>query len=120
MVLASSEFFMRIAVSCLVDASGNSTCSCYPHVTTIARKQHYDRLMKNASLVLGLSIAIAVMTCPFSRGNSQQTKSDSSEQRLPQVVRCAVGEVVSDIGDSCWYVFQDRNNNYWFGSDGQG
>src|SRR4051794_17013088 len=51
MLLASSEFFMRIAVTCLVDALGSSTCSCYPHVTTIARKRHYDLVMKNASFV---------------------------------------------------------------------
>ncbi len=24
------------------------------------------------------------------------------------------------LGDSLWYVFQDRHNNYWFGSNGEG
>lgn len=37
-----------------------------------------------------------------------------------QIVPVAKGEIVSDIGNSCWYVFQDKSNNYWFGSDGQG
>jgi hypothetical protein len=30
------------------------------------------------------------------------------------------GETVSDIGNSCWYVFQDKDNNFWFGTDGNG
>jgi len=31
-----------------------------------------------------------------------------------------IGEPINTIGNSVWYIFQDRNNNYWFGSDGQG
>ncbi|MBL8841999.1 MAG: hypothetical protein JNL90_10800 [Planctomycetes bacterium] len=30
------------------------------------------------------------------------------------------GTPVSDLGDSCWYVFQDQDGNHWFGSDGEG
>ncbi|WP_345085200.1 ligand-binding sensor domain-containing protein [Nemorincola caseinilytica] len=30
------------------------------------------------------------------------------------------GDTVKAIDTSAWYVFQDRNNNYWFGSDGNG
>ncbi|QDV89362.1 Two component regulator propeller [Phycisphaerae bacterium RAS2] len=37
-----------------------------------------------------------------------------------QTIAPARGEIVSDIGDSCWYVFQDKDDNYWFGSDGNG
>lgn len=32
----------------------------------------------------------------------------------------ALGETVADIDKSCWMVFQDKDNNYWFGSDGSG
>ena len=32
----------------------------------------------------------------------------------------AKGEIVADIGASCWVVFQDASNHYWFGSDGNG
>jgi len=32
----------------------------------------------------------------------------------------AKGEIVADIGPSCWVVFQDASGNYWFGSDGNG
>jgi ligand-binding sensor domain-containing protein len=30
------------------------------------------------------------------------------------------GDVVTDIGNSAMVVFQDKNNHYWFGSDGNG
>src|SRR5688572_8661879 len=32
----------------------------------------------------------------------------------------AQGEIVSDLGASCWVVFQDASDDYWFGSDGNG
>jgi hypothetical protein len=30
------------------------------------------------------------------------------------------GDTVNKLGDHLWYVFQDKNNNYWFGSNGEG
>ncbi len=30
------------------------------------------------------------------------------------------GDTVSGLGRNIWYIFQDHNNNYWFGSDGEG
>lgn len=30
------------------------------------------------------------------------------------------GDTVSELGDSLWYVYQDKKNNYWFGSNGEG
>lgn len=30
------------------------------------------------------------------------------------------GDTVSDLDKSIWLVFQDKNGNFWFGSDGQG
>ena len=32
----------------------------------------------------------------------------------------AKGEIVADIDNSCWVIFQDKDNNHWFGSDGNG
>ena len=34
--------------------------------------------------------------------------------------RGIIGETVSSLDTSIWYIFQDRHNNYWFGSDGNG
>lgn len=31
-----------------------------------------------------------------------------------------IGKSVKELGKELWYVFQDRKNNYWFGSNGQG
>ncbi|MCA8952794.1 MAG: hypothetical protein KDE27_25005 [Planctomycetes bacterium] len=32
----------------------------------------------------------------------------------------AEGTVVTDMSRACWHVFQAKNGDYWFGSDGQG
>ena len=32
----------------------------------------------------------------------------------------AVGDTVSELDKTIWIIFQDKNNNYWFGSNGQG
>lgn len=34
--------------------------------------------------------------------------------------RIVQGDTVIKLGDHLWYVFQDKKNNYWFGSDGEG
>jgi len=31
-----------------------------------------------------------------------------------------IGDTVKTLGNSVWYIFQAKNNDYWFGSDGQG
>ncbi len=30
------------------------------------------------------------------------------------------GDTVAQLGDHLWYVYQDKSNNYWFGSNGEG
>jgi len=32
----------------------------------------------------------------------------------------AKGDTVKNIGNHIWYVYQDKKNNYWFGSNGEG
>lgn len=32
----------------------------------------------------------------------------------------AVGETVTELDKAIWYIFQAKNNDHWFGSDGQG
>lgn len=44
----------------------------------------------------------------------------AAAQDKHQIAAPVIGDAVSDIDKSIWYVFQDRKNNYWFGSDGQG
>jgi ligand-binding sensor domain-containing protein len=42
--------------------------------------------------------------------------SCKGQGRLPYTI----GEVVSEMDKGIWYVFQDKKDNYWFCSDGQG
>ncbi len=44
------------------------------------------------------------------------TRASSSASDAP----AALGEIVAEIDDSCWVVFQDKDGAYWFGSDGRG
>jgi ligand-binding sensor domain-containing protein len=41
----------------------------------------------------------------------------SANDRPSAIVK---GDIVSEMSKSIWSVFQDKNNNYWFGSDDQG
>jgi ligand-binding sensor domain-containing protein len=74
--------------------------------------------MKPAPLAFVLALITALAACAFSQDKSRQSKPDLNEQPSPLAV--GGGETVSDIGNSCWYVFQDKSNNYWFGTDGNG
>jgi ligand-binding sensor domain-containing protein len=42
------------------------------------------------------------------------------EEAEPARVRAALGAVVPSLDESCWVVFEDRDGNLWFGSDGNG
>lgn len=69
------------------------------------------------NLIVLSFIAIAVLSaCAVPQDKSLDAGSASSKQRST----LAVGETVSAIDKSCWIVFQDKNNNHWFGSDGHG
>ncbi|MEP7196064.1 MAG: two-component regulator propeller domain-containing protein [Saprospiraceae bacterium] len=52
--------------------------------------------------------------------NGQNTTLQSSNFLENKKTTFVISEIVSELDKSIWIVFQDRNNNYWFGSDGQG
>ncbi|MES2799513.1 MAG: two-component regulator propeller domain-containing protein [Bacteroidota bacterium] len=65
------------------------------------------------SSFLFFSILIILTSC------NVQTKinaapTDNSKQFI------ALGDTVNKLSDQLWYVFQDKKNNYWFGSNGEG
>ena len=67
----------------------------------------------NVKWILLLSIFNSFTACnEITRGNSQIRYDDSGQYTS--------GHIVSKLGDHLWYVFQDKKNNYWFGSDGEG
>lgn len=43
-----------------------------------------------------------------------------AQPAVPPGVPAARGTTVPEVSRSCWYVFQAKNGDYWFGSDGQG
>ena len=57
----------------------------------------------------------------FSSCNGQNTSQAANSTVNDKNSTIAIGDTVSEIDESIWSIFQDKNNNYWFGSgDGQG
>jgi ligand-binding sensor domain-containing protein len=48
-----------------------------------------------------------------------QTKNNASNADVLSD-HIAHGDTVNKLGDHLWYVFQDKKDNYWFGSNGEG
>ncbi len=60
-----------------------------------------------------LSVLVILTSCNGqTKNNSFNTKSLNDS--------IAIGNTVNKLGDHLWYVFQDKKNNYWFGSNGEG
>jgi ligand-binding sensor domain-containing protein len=55
---------------------------------------------------IALSLVVALSAC--------------SAAQQPAHSTIAKGETVKELGNNLWYVFQARNNDYWFGSNGDG
>ena len=63
--------------------------------------------------ILFFSILTILTSC-----NGQTKNKASNADDLRQNI--AQGDTVNKLGDHLWYVFQDKKNNYWFGSNGEG
>lgn len=70
--------------------------------------------------MIALSLIAALSTCTAGQDKSPPTKSaqkaDGNDPKAP----VAEGEIVSELGKSVMYVFQAKNNDYWFGSNDRG
>lgn len=64
----------------------------------------------SAFLILGFLSAIASCSGQASKQNTEQ----------PFRFELALGDTVTELSDSLWYIYQDTRQNYWFGSNGQG
>jgi ligand-binding sensor domain-containing protein len=63
------------------------------------------------------TILLAGMLTGFASGsgqNSTQAKSNTNSTAVES------GVTVKKLSDSIWYIYQDKKNNLWFGSNGQG
>ncbi len=65
------------------------------------------------STILFFGILSLLTSC-----NGQTADKASNVELLSAHI--AHGDTVSKLGDHLWYVFQDKNDNYWFGSNGEG
>ncbi len=67
--------------------------------------------MKKSYLYFALSVLslFTILSC-----SAQKGESDSAHETV------TLGRQVSELPDNIWNVFQDHENNYWFGTDGEG
>jgi len=65
--------------------------------------------------ILPLLLVAAVPACTAAR--EAKSGTSGTQESVPSG---AAGETVSEISKSCLIVFQDRDKNYWFGSDRDG
>lgn len=62
--------------------------------------------------ILISAVALAFISCQGqspSRASQQTANSEAS-----------IGAIVDHLSDHLWYVYQDKKNNYWFSSNGEG
>jgi len=69
-----------------------------------------------ALLAFGLTLNATFVACAIAQDAREQSTPNVGESKSA----IALGEAVADINNSCWVIFQDQDDNYWFGSDGQG
>jgi ligand-binding sensor domain-containing protein len=62
-------------------------------------------------------LLIGIMTTAFTSCSGQSSYKPESSSIKSEIV---TGDTVKALGDSIWYVYQDKKNNYWFGSNGEG
>ncbi|MEQ8762588.1 MAG: two-component regulator propeller domain-containing protein [Planctomycetota bacterium] len=74
-------------------------------------------LGKGSGLPVTALLCVWTAACSGGQRGADLARASSAPRADASV---ATGEVVSDIGASCWIVFQDADDNYWFGSDGNG
>jgi ligand-binding sensor domain-containing protein len=64
-------------------------------------------------IILYLTVLTILTSC------NGQTKNNASNTAVFSAP-IAPGDTVNKLGNHLWYVFQDKKNNYWFGSNGEG
>jgi ligand-binding sensor domain-containing protein len=75
--------------------------------------------MMTLNAIIFFSVLVLFFSCSGKDTSAVAGSTLGNQNSCPAVTE-AIGETVSTIDTSIWYVFQDRNNNYWFGSNGQG
>jgi len=63
-------------------------------------------------------LLVNIMMVMSASCNGQRTSQKDNSTLASSAL--AVGDTVSELDKTIFIIFQDKNNNYWFGSDGQG
>lgn len=71
---------------------------------------------KTKPMTLAPILLFGIMTALLSCIGQNAPKAENST--ITSVVE--IGDNIGALGDSLWYVYQDKKNNYWFASNGEG
>lgn len=77
--------------------------------------QTMSRQIMKLYTFLFLCLLILLTSC-----HGQSTSQPENNLISDQDSIIAIGDTVSELDKSIWIIYQDKNNHYWFGSDGQG
>lgn len=92
-----------------------SDCSQHNSINRGGRRDRGVNILRTLSVSCGKIALMSfnlLLALAFSSSLFAQPGNDNSS--------AGKGDVVSEMSKSIWSVFQDRNDNYWFGSNGQG
>jgi ligand-binding sensor domain-containing protein len=67
-----------------------------------------------------MKINVFIIICVFNASISCSAKNNTDFPGEALIHEFVTGDTVKELGDSLWYVYQDKKNNYWFGSNGEG
>ncbi len=73
--------------------------------------------MKLIIMTLNTILLFSILAI-FTSCNGQNASRANNTIKHNSII--AEGDTVKELGNSVWIIFQEKNNNYWFGSDGQG
>lgn len=73
-----------------------------------------------AQLLTALFVAALIGELPASSQTPTQPGQPPRATAVQPDMPAARGRVVPEVSRACWYVFQAKNGDYWFGSDGEG
>jgi ligand-binding sensor domain-containing protein len=72
--------------------------------------------MRLLHAAISISLIAAFSDCASAQHKKSAETADSDDNKAT----AAKGEIVSELGKSVMYVFQAKNNDYWFGSNDRG
>lgn len=76
--------------------------------------------MTNQPSVLKQMIIMSLLVLIFFTWCNRQNTSQTTNNTLTDQTRSVKGDTVQQVGENIRSILQDKNGNFWFGSDGQG